>query len=288
MKRLIYSLMVLMCLTACDKVDLDDIEADGTMPSIMFTTFTSSLTDYDDTRATLADAKCATLDFAMFTADGTLYRSIQQTKTDTGFGTISLDEIPYGEYTIVVVGNAGDVHASIYSNSLVDFGGKVYDTFCRYMTLSVNKSTSAQQQIELRRITSKLTIKTTDAVPAKVRTVEIQSTGGCTSFNPQTGLASSSAITSRTISADVSSVAGKTLTYSLLTFLPKEECNISAVVSAKDAEGTTLYSASIPSARMKVNCQTVYSGRLFVDPSVSASASITVNADWADTFSYTF
>lgn len=285
--KLILSLLTLISLTACEKAEVGEESPKGTAARILFTTFTSSLTE-TGTRASLTDAKCTKLDFAMFDSNGRPYRTIQQESTDAGFGTIELTDVPYGTYSVVLVGTAGSKHATIVSPELASFGSGILDTFCKYLTLNVDKSTEAQQSVELSRITSEFQLVSTDVQPEGVDSLQILITGGNTCFNPMTGLSPNADLNVREIKASIAHKQGQVLNIGFLTFLPAEEANISVVVNTKDASGTVNYSQSFPAAPMKVNCITRYSGKFFLQPSSSTAATVTVNNEWADTFNYSF
>ena len=287
MKKLLYPLLVLICMTACEKVDVGDVADDGKMSNIQFSAFTPSLIE-DGTRASLIDAKCSKFDFAMFDADGNLYQKIQQENTDEDFGTIELSDVPYGTYSVVLIASISSVHAVVQNPALASFSSVVPDTFCKYMTLVVNKSTEAQQSVELNRISSQFSLVSSDMVPAGMDTLQCLITGGSTLFNPMTGLAPNADLNVREINVDIAHRVGKSLNVAFYTFLPSEEANISVVLNAKDASGAVKYSQTIPSAPMKVNCKTQYSGKFFLEPSASTKATITVDNSWADTFAYTF
>ncbi len=285
--KTILMLLTVICLAACEKAEIGNESQSGSAAKILFTTFTSTMSEYS-TRTSLADAKCTKLDFAMFDSEGKPYQVILQENTDADFGTIALTDVPYGTYSVVLIGSTGSAHATIASPELASFGGKVPDTFCKCLTLDVNKSTATTQSIELNRITSEFMLTSTDAQPSGLDSLQVLVTGGSTCFNPTTGLAPNADINVREIKSGIAGNQGKALNVAFLTFLPSEKSNLSVVINAKDAAGDVQFSQSIASAPMQVNCISRYTGKFFAVPSSSSSVTVTVNNKWADTFNYEF
>lgn len=288
MKQVILSILAILCLASCEKAEIGGESQRKTMSRLEFSAFTTSITDYD-TRASLTDAECKTLDFVIFDKQGNRFYSVQQNSTDKQFGQISVTDIPYGTYYVVAIASdsKSNTHANIYSPELADFGGKVPDTFCKYLELTVNSETQITQQMDMARITSMFQLKSTDTKPEGIDTIHFQVTGGSTSFSPKTGLAPTADITARDVFSDLKEFTGKRISRSFNTFLPADEANLSIVASLHD-NGTVRYSYSLPSVKMKVNCQTIYTGALFVEPSGNFAPTFTVNNKYDSTFNYTF
>ena len=288
MKQVILSILAILCLASCEKAEIDGESQRKTMSRLEFSAFATSITDYD-TRASLTGAKCATLDFVIFDEQGNRFYSVQQDSTSKQFGQISVTDIPYGTYSVVAIASdsKSNTHANIYSPEQADFGGKVPDTFCKYLELTVNSETQITQQMDMARITSMFQLISTDTKPEGIDTIHFQVTGGSTSFSPKTGLAPTADITARDVVSDLKEFTGKRISRSFNTFLPANEANLSIVASLHD-NGTVRYSYSLPSVKMKVNCQTIYTGALFVEPSGSYAPTFTVNNKYDNTFNYTF
>ncbi|MBQ0102946.1 MAG: FimB/Mfa2 family fimbrial subunit [Prevotellaceae bacterium] len=288
MKQVILSILAILCLASCEKAEIGGESQRKTMSRLEFSAFATSITDYD-TRASLTGAKCATLDFVIFDEQGNRFYSVQQDSTSKQFGQISVTDIPYGTYSVVAIASdsKSNTHANIYSPEQADFGGKVPDTFCKYLELTVNSETQITQQMDMARITSMFQLISTDTKPEGIDTIHFQVTGGSTSFSPKTGLAPTADITARDVVSDLKEFTGKRISRSFNTFLPANEANLSIVASLHD-NGTVRYSYSLPSVKMKVNCQTIYTGALFVEPSGSYAPTFTVNNKYDNTFNYTF
>ena len=281
-------------LVSCAKAEIEQTDEEGIMRKLVFNTTTFSqeeLTTRADGKNVRA-AKCSKLDFVMYDADGDVFFSTEQdSATTVNFGSISINEVPYGRYQIVAIAHNAKVHASISSSSFANFNGSVPETFCKYYVLTVDRETPASQSLELKRIVGKFTIKTTDTMPSDVQSFHLQTTGGYTSFNLQTGLGVADMTeegksTVRNIDFDnVTSRIGKTFDPFFYTFLASEESNISVTATAKDKGGKALFSYQFSNVPMKINHQTTYTGRFF---SNGLSSSFTVDDSWGDNINREF
>ena len=103
-------LMVAVCLTACEKPVIDDIVSppDSSEFEVNF-----NITHFEqipfssttDTRAaTAASDACTRINLAIF-KDGEKVKSINQTNTDSNFGTISTS-LAEGIYTVVILAHS--------------------------------------------------------------------------------------------------------------------------------------------------------------------------------------
>ena len=271
-------------LFSCEKAEMGATE-DGIMPQIRFSTFAMSQTDIM-TRAGLGEAKCSKLDFAVFDDEGNLYYSEQQDSSAAGFGTVTLNEVRFGSYDVIAIAHSGSIHAVFRSDSLVDFNGKVPETFCKHISLNVDRNTKSAQKMELSRIVGQFVLVTSDLQPTDIKSFRFDITGGGTCFNPKTGLAPQSDPNVRTVSfSDVSSLGGSTGRYSFYTFLPATSADIAVTANAYDNEGNTSFSYSFAGVPMKVNYQTVYTGKFF---SLNIVPSFTVNTKWGGVTNKTF
>lgn len=289
-KKFLIISLALMALMSCEKIS-DDSETSKSSVNLVFNVLSVEQTDYDGnvTRGSLNEA-IKSLDFVVYELKNgvyTLYKSVQQESENSDFGSISLENVTYGSYIIVAVGHKCSVHATFYSPSKVDFGGKVAETFVAYMPLEVNYATASSQSLTMNRITGKFVINATDAQPSNVATVEFLISNGAAEFNPSTGLAFASSSEVRTVIVDASTHAGETnLLYSFNTFLPQNEATISVIVNFKDLEGKIIYTHSFDSAPMKVNRQTIYSGEVYAGSKPNSFA-IAINDSWEEDLNLT-
>lgn len=295
-------------LVSCAKAEIEQTDEEGIMRKLVFNTTTFSQEELT-TRAdgkndgkNVREAKCSKLDFVMYDAEGDVFFSTEQDSTTTvNFGSISINEVPYGRYQIVAIAHNAKVHASISSSCFANFNGSVPETFCKYYVLSVDRETPASQSLELKRIVGMFSIKTTDTMPSDVQSFHLQTTGGYTSFNPQTGLGVADMTeegktegskteegksTVRNIDFDnVTSRIGKTFDPFFYTFLASEESSISVTATAKDKGGKALFTYQFSNVPMKINHQTTYTGRFF---SNGLSSSFTVDDSWGDNINKEF
>lgn len=274
-------ILLLLLVSSCDNAD--DFDVNKGFTDIEFSAYTVEHTGYDVTKATL-NSTIGSLDFVIYTLnqDGTydLYCHIEQTRTDSNFGHIALEQISYGTYIVIAVGHNCSVHSTFYSPQQVDFDGRVAETFLAYSELKVDANTEQTQNLELNRITSKYVLRVLDAQPSDIATVEFLITGGASDFNPQTGLAHTTDVVVRTVSIPATQYSGKEkMEYTFHTFLFDSKSVISVVANFKDADGNILFTRSFSDAEMAVNEQTIYEGSVYT---TTRAWNIGINDEWTD------
>lgn len=279
------TLLAVFAFISCEKLSVASEDSDG------FADITFSLQPMVSdsmTRATLAEAKVTKFDFAIFyykDSKYTLYKKIEQESTDDSFGVISLEKVPYGSYKVVAIGHLCSIHATINSDTDVDFGGKVPMAYSVAQEISVN-DTNDSYSLVLKRVSSQLTLKATDTQLDNVTKLDIVITGSSTSFDPSTGISSTTA--ERTSSLDVTKLANyKEPSYYTYMFLPSAETKVTVVLNFKDKEGNIVCSKSLNDVPMKPNCVTTCTGALFSWTNTDGF-SFSVDDSWVTPISYEF
>ncbi len=279
------TLLAVFAIISCEKLSVASDESEG------FADITFSLqpqVSESMTRATLSST-VTKFDFAIFYKKDnayTLYKTIRQESTDESFGVISLEKVPYGSYKVVAIGHKCSVHATIKSDSEVDFGGdKVPMTYSVAQEISVNENSNSYSLV-LKRVTSKLVLQATDTQLSNLTTLEFVITGSSTSFNPSTGI--SSTTTERTNIVDISSAANKEKNgYNVLLFLPSNDTKVNVVANFKDIDGNIVCSKTLSDVQVKPNCITTCEGALFSWTNTDGF-SFTVDDVWQDPINLTF
>ena len=275
---------MLILLVSCDKGS-DDAGAVNGRADISLYAFAVEQTEMDVPATKVAlNSVVNSLDFMVYSvADGSYvkYLSVEQSKDDSGFGHIDLPQIPYGDYIVIAVGHNCSVHATFFSPSQLDFGGKVAETFVAYLPLTVGQGTDASQSLMLKRVTGMFVLNVTDTQPADVATVEFLVTGSSTDLNPATGFSFSDAVTVRTVTISASAFAGvANNSFYFNAFLPSDDALVSVVANFKDVDGNILYTRTFPSVTMSPNVKTTYRGAVY---SVSSQMSVDIDNSWKDT-----
>lgn len=279
MKRtLIYAIVLaLFALTSCEKLSVETIDKDG---YVNLTFNVKSVESAYKTRSTLADVKVTKLDFAIYSVEGdsyTLYKEVKQESSEDGFGTVSLDKIPYGTYRVVAIAHFSESHATMTDAANIVFT-KLRDTFSVSKDITLTAESESNYSLELKRVTSKFILIATDTQPADVASLEIVLSGAATAFNPATGFASSADTEDRVMTADISGKANKSnQSYGGFSmFLTSSESKVKIIANFKDSSGKVLYTYTFDDVEMKQNRVTKYQGKIFTGNGFSFS----VDDDW--------
>ncbi len=274
MKRtLIYAIVLaLFALTSCEKLSVETIDKDG---YVNLTFNVKSVESAYKTRSTLADVKVTKLDFAIYSVEGdsyTLYKEVKQESSEDGFGTVSLDKIPYGTYRIVAIAHFSESHATMTDAANIVFT-KLRDTFSVSKDITLTAESESNYSLELKRVTSKFILIATDTQPADVASLEIVLSGAATAFNPATGFASSADTEDRVMTADISGKAGESnQSYGGFSmFLTSSESKVKIIANFKDSSGKVLYTYTFDDVEMKQNRVTKYQGKIFTGNGFSFS-----------------
>ncbi len=279
-KYFLYATMLaVFAFISCEKLSVaSDDDGDG-FADITFSLKTV-VSDYT-TRATLSEAKISKFDFAIFYYKNetyTLYDMIEQDSTDASFGVISLEKVPYGTYKVIAIGHKCGVHATINSVTDVNFGGGVNETFTATSDITV-KADSDSYSMTLKRITSRFVLQATDTQPGTVASLDLVIKNASTSFDPATGLSSTTAERTSTTNT-LPGIYREKPNYSTNMFLPSAEANVTIVANFKDKDGKIVLTKTFENITMKQNCVTTCEGELFSSLTNTGGFSFSVDDSW--------
>lgn len=274
-------LLVAVCLTACEKPIIDDIV---TPPDSGEFEVSFNITHFEqvpfssttDTRAaTTAGDACTRINLAIF-SNGEKVKSINQTHTDSNFGTISTS-LAEGTYTVVILAHSCQGNATISSPEEIKFpNNKVTDTFFSCQTISIDAQTSLD--VVLRRAVAMFQLNTTDNVPDNVKTMTFYYTGGSSTFNALTGFGcvNSRQTETREVTAEM---LGKPAVFDVYTFPHAQEGKLKMTITASDASDATVVERTFEEVPVAVNLITRYTGAFFGDNTLSETGTFRLSMD---------
>ena len=282
--RLIFSLIALLTLTACEKQIVPEA-ADSDNVTLTFTP-----TFRDVTRGTSVTA-FKKLNVMLFDADGNrVFDKVKtQLSTDEDFCTLSL-QLTAGTYTVVAVGHSSTISATIKSPEAVQFtaseGEKLTDTFCHCSQITIGGETNTFT-LPMYRAGAMIQFCLTDeSVPDNFAYFIMEYTGGSANFNPQTleGITKSSQSEKRT--------RNDLMIHQAYTFpYMAKSCTLKMTVSATDMDGTVIRKRVFEDVPVTRNRITTYTGKFFEEGDgvfTMSDFSFMIHADWDGEDHYEF
>lgn len=276
MKKTTILAVVALLLTACEKQNIEtnkqlvtfSVQGDFSAPAF--------------TRSMMADGKEMT-DLLIYDYMGdNIVQTIHQTKSDANWGnpTIALE---LGEHRIYFVASRGS-DLSI-SNTIVSWQ-KPSDTFWATKTINVQGGTSTTQNITLSRVSTRLRLLITDLVPDNIATLEVKPSQWWYSLDYISGqsLNSSNACFTINVPSTYAGTEGE-LIASILGMSDTDEWMTDVTITAKNADGEILGTATIHDAPFLRNRCTEYSGRLF---SSASGMSMSLDDTWLSSYQDTW
>lgn len=227
---------------------------------------------------------------AFYQSDGTLQYSASQQKTTMPegetFGEFSLS-LPMGSYTMVVLayGSAYPMTLNSMTEAVFDAQeARVRETFIAKQTVDVTTNTAKDLTATLSRVISKLQLVSSDGRIADVKNVRMTFSAGGQGVNPLTGLASTDAGFSNTVS--VSADPGTTSTSISYLFLATDEQTMDVTIETLDADGNPLFSKTVTDVPFKRNRVTQLTGKMYTTDVTSGT--FEVSDEWLDNASVNF
>ena len=290
-KVILFGLAVL--LAACEKpimeeVGKKDIDANANV-TLRFTTYGQQA--FTRSAEPLTD-QASRLSVAIFRQDGTKVKSINQTSTDSGFGTVAVS-LAEGTYKVVAVAhNSTEGNATISSTEKVTFANnKMTDTFACCETFSVLDGSAIEKELLLQRVVAMVRLTVTGVIPDEVARLKFYYTGGSSTLNPSTGYGcvQSKQTEYRPVVVDGSPV----MVYDLYTAPHELNDVLKLVITAQDSDNQTLNEWTMEDIPVTRNKITTWSGALFGDDDTgggtgSGGIGITLDTEWDGTISYTW
>lgn len=294
MKHYIPIIILTLLASSCEKPILDDLPASsGHEQNANVTLRFSAYPQQSFTRsATPLTDQTARLSVAIFNADGTKVKNVNQTRSDSDFGQVSTT-LTEGTYRLVAIAHNGEGNATISSPEKVTFpSNKMTDTFSYHGTLTVLGGSPTEEDIELQRVVAMLRLTLSGELPADIARLKFYYTGGSSTLDPSTGYGCvNSKQTEYRTTTDENDMP--VTVYELYTAPHELNDVLKLTVTALSADGSTLgeqVMENIPVTRNKI---TTWTGNLFGSGTGSGTTQqggigITINTEWEGTITYTF
>jgi hypothetical protein len=224
------------------------------------------------------------IDLVLFASDGSeAYRHTQlkdDGSTFTTFGEFSFT-IPVGNYTLVAVArNVGndDVFTLTSPTEAAYTSEKPRETFCKTQAVTVTGSSPLDLDVTLNRISSWLTVLSTDVRPASATKIRTTFEKGGKSFNPSTGLALTDA--GFTQVNNPSTAVGATVSVTSLPFLYTDEETMDVTIAVLDDGNNVLFTHTVNNVPFKRNYKTKLRGAIFT--ASASAAAFKIETAWTE------
>ena len=277
MKQLAILLITLLTLSACQKVDVYDDEAESaSAPNLTVSIFQLEQTPFSAiTRATPAEA-CTRLSFIIYNSGGTRVKYINQMVGDASFGTATF-QLEEGTYSLVVVAHSSTGNPTTTDATKIQFSNSIgfSDTFLHTESVTIGEE-PVELSLSLDRIVSLCRFVITDDYPEDVAKMRFYYTGGSGAFNAHTGYGS---VNSK--QSVIFEVTENTKQFDLYTFLHADEGTIHLTVTAMDGGDNILKEREfdVPMVRNNITWLT---GDYFTGSNAGTTTmTININTDWA-------
>lgn len=257
--------------------------------------FKTTMTDFDEARVLTRgvdpkdydNLKAITL--AFYDEDNKEVYKKTQVKNDgsvISFNDFTAD-LPIGHYTLLALGYFYSSSDEFVLTSLTEAAftsDKPRETFALTQDVTVISGNPLQLELTLKRLTPKLTIRSTDVRSASVKRMRTTYAKGGKRFNPTTGYALDDNGFTQTQSANTDDA--NLLKIASYPFLASESDNIDITIEALDANDQVLFTKHIPAVPLKRNAETTISGPIFTTG--SSTIGITLDTDWLPGYEVTF
>lgn len=297
-KSLLCLLSLLLVLTGCAKYEFDDEKVSGNGESqltIRISPFEKSNFDVNPmSRAVVGiDEVCTRIGFAVFDASGNKVVSLNQESKGAGFGTLkaNLDD---GVYDVVIVAHSTGGNATISKPDSIRFtDNKVTDTFCYHE--KVNLQGSLTKDVLLKRCVSMVRLNLQEAIPANVKQMKFEYSGGSSALNAVTGFGrvQSRQTEYRTVSVNASTAANNV--FDIYTIPHEEDDVLKITITALASDGKTeILKTVLDDVPVTQGMITNYNGTIFGggsggtgDSSMSVSLTLKADNSWKE-MTYSF
>lgn len=297
MKHLLYIITLAATMAACSNSDDALTVGDGSPVAITFnvsgdfTLSTNPMTRTNVqsdgvlaaapsgfTRALTSDGKDMTDVWCLDYVGGELQQQIHQTSADADFGVPTID-LTMGTHHIYFIASRGTSPVLNTEAHTLSFA-KVLDTFWKDYEITVTTGTSnGSRSVALDRITTRLKVTFTDAIPTGAATFNITPASWHYGFDYLTG-EPISATANQTIVVNIPNtsigVAGEFV--SVFGFSGTTEWTTDIAINCKKSDNTVLGSATITAAPFLRNRSSDYTGPLFSD---NGAMTLSLNTDWS-------
>lgn len=285
MKKLIVfaSIIALMC-SACSKDVNDEFTSTDNQNVLQQTELvTLTFTPYEMEAITRAATAITSLSdyLDVWITDGTTMSAVHQTKTTSGFGTVSMTLDKTKTYTLYAIAHKSGGAATLADDVISFPDDKVSETF--YYTTTFSPATTTSLSCQMSRIVGRFVLTTTDNVPEGTKKMKMTVYNAFTKVNID-GTPSTTADREVVINIPGSYI-GQTLTINTNLLATTAEATINIKVQALDTDDEVIQERTFTDVPYKANYKTTYSGTFFIDTAMS----LTFTADdWSeyDTINY--
>lgn len=280
--------MLAVAFISCEKVELpstnnENPQEDGV--SICFTISNIEQVAFDNgmvnTRAAITDL-CSRITFAFFQDDEKI-KQVSQKASDNGFGNLTVS-LPSGSYKFVVLAHNGTDNPTVTSLDKITFGnnGKLADTFYYYGELDATESKDVN--LSLKRVVAMVRFIITDAVPADVKKMKFEYTGGSSSLNATTGLGCVKSQQEETFTVEEAAHTGQSQ-YEIYTIPHATDGTLKLTVKALMNDDEEYKKQTFEEVPVTINKITKYTGKFFENTQKPGEMKISLNTDdeWTET-----
>ena len=285
MKKILLMLTCLSMLSACEKANIEEEQPEPeewvTIDHRYAKKFTFTVKgDFGAatfTRGYLqADDQSMTNLWVYDYMDGKLVQSLHQSPTDANWGTPQMS-LPYGSHHVYFVASRGDEPAVDMEAHTITWGTP-RDAFWKDYEVEVVNTSNGNRAVTLDRVATKLRLAINDEVPTGCAAVNVTPDRWYYGLDYVTGEAVTAKKQTRTVSVPASYI-GTTgqMVVSIFGLSGADEWVTNVAITATDADGGVLGSATIAGAPFKRNRATEYSGNLFGS---AGGLDVGVNVQW--------
>ena len=296
MKKYISILILAILATACEKPIFDEEtigKTDGKAANVILRFSSYEQQAFTRAASPLTD-QTARLSVAIFNAEGTKVKNVNQTRSDSDFGQVPMT-LAEGTYRIVAIAHNGEGNATISNPEKVTFpSNKMTDTFSYQGTLTVLNGSATEEDIELHRVVAMLRLTLTGELPADISRMKFYYTGGSSTLNPTIGYGCvNSKQTEYRPTTDENDLP--VTVYELFTSPHELNDVLKLTITALSADGSTISEQTMENIPVTMNKITTWTGNLFGsgtggDNSNGGTGSggigITLDTEWDGTISY--
>ena len=288
-KNFLLAGLVLLAASCSNESELTVVEKQSeTAPvTVRINDFSITQEDLSTTRAAqnpVDYTAVGTMTLAFYDADGTeVYKATQlrgDGSTYTTFGEFTAN-LQVGTYTMVALGYTyfdGDAFTLTSPTQAAYTSERPRETFTKVQTVTVTSASALDINVTLSRISSWLSIQSTDGRPASATKVRTTFAKGGKSFNPTTGLATTDTGFSQT--NNPSTAVGATIEVNAVPFLYTDEESMTVTIEALDASDNVLATRVVNNVPFKRNRKTILRGAIFTAD--ASAAAFKLETSWLD------
>lgn len=266
-------------LPVADDLDTPDVEQPGKTRKFTFTVKGDFISDFNSRAVTneymAVDGTEMTDLWVYDVMDGEIVHTLHQTPADADWGKPSFP-LSYGDHHVFFLASNGQTPT--VKDNVVTWQ-KNLDTFYLDYEVSVGQTTNGNRAVTLQRIATRLKITIDDAIAVGTRAVAVAPSEWYDGINVITGELHAATGEKSAVMYD-SDEGQRGITLSYYWLCPADEYTTDITVTARDADGAAISTATIADAAFKRNRTSAYHGGLY---GASFSGSVTLDGAWLPT-----